>query len=156
MDVDDAPDTLSALQEAVAHGDDRRSPLFRWMMQNYDQFAGILQSARLAGSRPNWLRLSETFARHGLCNLDGDPLKKHTVRTTWWRVRKTRANLLKHGVLAPAPPASEALKPVARPAVTQPSSQAPHRPQESPVRVRDSNEALADMLAEMNRRSGRI
>jgi hypothetical protein len=142
----DSADVLSALQEAIEHGDDRRSPLFHWMMTHYDQFAGMIQSARLAGSRPNWSRLAETFARYSFSDADGQPLKKHTVRLTWWRVRKAREKVRKL-VVAPEPPVKMV--------VTQPS-QALQKPQETPVRVQDSNEALAEMLAEMNRRSGRI
>lgn len=139
----DSAETLSALQAAIEHGDDRRSPLFRWLMKHYDPFAELLQSARLAGSRPNWTRLANTFSQHGFTNADGDPLNKRLVRMTWYRVRRARGSLRQHAVLAPAPPP-----------VTQPS-QALQKTQEPPGKVQNSNEALADMLAEMNRRSGR-
>lgn len=140
-DSQDPAETLSALQEAIEHGDDRRSPLFRWLMTHYAPFSELLQSARLAGSRPNWTRLANTFSQHGFTNADGDPLNKRSVRMTWYRVRRARGSLRKHAVLAPAPPL-----------VTQHSQAL----QETPGKVQNSNEALADMLAEMNRRSGRI
>jgi hypothetical protein len=141
----DSADTLSALQAAIEYGDDRRSPLFRWMLKHYDPFAELLQSARLTGSRPNWSRLANTFSQHGFLNADGAPLNKRVVRTTWYRVRKARGSLPSPAVLAPSPP------PV-RPVTVQPSQFL----QETSVRGQDNNEALADMLAEMNKRSGRI
>lgn len=138
----DSAATLSALQAAMEYGDDRRSPLFRWMLTHYDPFAELLQSARLSGSRPNWSRLATTFSQHGFTNADGAPLNKRVVRTTWYRVRKARGSLR-------------------RPAETVPSSPVKPTPpcqplQESPGKGPNNSGALADMLAEMNRRSGRI
>src|SRR4051812_46731958 len=100
----DFADTLSALQAAIEYGDDRRSPLFRWMLRHYDPFAELLQSARLAGSRPNWARLANTFSQHGFLNADGAPLNKRVVRTTWYRVRKARGSMRRPTVLALNPP----------------------------------------------------
>jgi hypothetical protein len=136
----DSAATLSALQAAMEYGDDRRSPLFRWMLTHYDPFAELLQSARLSGSRPNWSRLANTFSQHGFLNADGAPLNKRVVRTTWYRVRKARGSLRRPAVLVLNPP------PI------RPPSQGL---QQTPVEGQDNNVALADLLAEMNRRSGR-
>lgn len=77
-------EALAALKKAIDHGDDRRSPLYRWMWTNHDKFAGMLE-----GVRPNWKKLSEVFA--GLGFFDGDKtLRPDTVRQTWYRVRRAK------------------------------------------------------------------
>lgn len=75
---------FAALKEAIEHGDDRRSPLYRWMWTNHDKFAGMLD-----GARPNWKKLAEVFAGLGFSD-DGKPLRSEGVRQTWYRVRRAK------------------------------------------------------------------
>jgi hypothetical protein len=145
-DPQNADDTLTALQEAIDHGSDRRTPLFRWMLKNHDLFSDML-----AGKRPNWKRLASTFAQYGLAGPDGQPLQPASVRLTWFRVRRSRGKQGKPAVLAPAPPTVLApVTTVARTEVTRAETPV------SPAPAKDANAALADVLAEMNRRSGRF
>ena len=65
-----------------------RSPLFEWLMTHHDAMV-----ASSGGRRIEWSRLCADFAKEGLTDADGKPVKPATARMTWWRVRKERARL---------------------------------------------------------------
>ena len=65
-----------------------RSPLFEWLMTHHDAMV-----ASSGGRRIEWSRLCADFAKEGLTDADGKPVKPATARMTWWRVRKERARI---------------------------------------------------------------
>jgi hypothetical protein len=65
-----------------------RSPLARWMLQNYDAFA-----ARYTPRRADWSVLAQVFAEAGLTDADGKPLNRVTARKTWQRVQQMRRQM---------------------------------------------------------------
>lgn len=86
-------------------------------------------AALFEGARLNWRHLAGTFAEMGFMNGNGTELKPETVRQTWYRVRKQRARM----------------------------KQPYHAPVEvlTPSTITPAADPLADIKAEMNKRSGR-
>ncbi|MBF0852236.1 MAG: hypothetical protein ABF932_14280 [Gluconobacter potus] len=60
------------------------SPLFRWMAENFEAM-----SRAVMGKKVRWQKLCEAAAADGLTNRNGQLPKPETLRTTWYRVRKT-------------------------------------------------------------------
>jgi hypothetical protein len=65
-----------------------RSPLARWMLQNYAAFA-----ARYTPRRADWSVLAQVFAEAGLTDADGKPLNRVTARKTWQRVQQMQKQM---------------------------------------------------------------
>jgi hypothetical protein len=65
-----------------------RSPLARWMLQNYAAFA-----ARYSPRRADWSVLAQVFAEAGLTDADGKPLNRVTARKTWQRVQQMQKQM---------------------------------------------------------------
>ena len=65
----------------------RRSALYRWMEQNFDEFSQIVAEA----GRPNWRGIAEVLASEGLRNLRNEPPSPEGARLTWVKVRKAVA-----------------------------------------------------------------
>ena len=82
------------------------------------------------GARLNWRHLTTSFADMGFKNGNGTELQPETVRQTWYRVRKQKARMRK-------PPSASV-------EVLSLTAQA------------GSPDPLADIRAEMNKRSGRV
>ncbi|KXV02872.1 hypothetical protein AD929_01605 [Gluconobacter potus] len=59
------------------------SPLFQWMTNNYEAM-----SQAITGKKVRWQKMSEAAESAGLTNVNGEPPKPATVRSTWYRVRK--------------------------------------------------------------------
>jgi hypothetical protein len=59
-----------------------RSPLFRWMYENYDGLTAVAAANRLA-----WRALCKEFASAGLTDNEGKPPTVLTAKKTWQRVR---------------------------------------------------------------------
>ena len=59
-----------------------RSPLYRWLRANHDQFLEDWTEAA------DWPAFSEAFARLGLTDRTGKPPLPDTARKTWLQVRK--------------------------------------------------------------------
>lgn len=89
-----------------------RSPLFRWMFENREEFAAVI------GSPPDWSNLAVGFARTKLLDRNGKPPTAETARITWWKVRRYAAELNARGVAG-----SEALrvKPIPQKLVRRPA-----------------------------------
>ena len=62
----------------------RRSPLWVWMLKNYDTFAAIAAEA----GRPNWKQVANWFHEAGLKDTRGKPPSADACRQTWYRVRR--------------------------------------------------------------------
>jgi hypothetical protein len=65
---------------------DRRSPLYLWMMANFDEFRDSVAEA----GRPNWKSLATEFAALGLKDVKGNQPTPEGARQTWWQVRKAK------------------------------------------------------------------
>ncbi|MBS1092404.1 hypothetical protein QMA67_14330 [Gluconobacter japonicus] len=59
------------------------SPLYQWMTNNYEAM-----SKAITGKKVRWQKMSEAAESAGLMNVNGEPPKPATVRSTWYRVRK--------------------------------------------------------------------
>lgn len=59
------------------------SLLFQWMTNNYEAM-----SQAITGKKVRWQKMSEAAESAGLTNVNGEPPKPATVRSTWYRVRK--------------------------------------------------------------------
>jgi len=79
------PEVADRIRNAATS--DRRSPLYLWMVANFDEFAASVAEA----GRPNWQKLAVEFASLGLTDLKGKPPTPEGARQTWWTVRKVRA-----------------------------------------------------------------
>lgn len=129
------PAVLAQIRQALETDGDRRSPLQQWMASNFNDL-----SSMLADARPNWNRLTQTFMAAGFRNLDGSDLQPGSVRQTWYRVR--RHKLTGQSRTSISAPTVEVLSPINQP-TPQPTQPA-------------TDDPMAALLAEMNRRSGRI
>jgi hypothetical protein len=121
------PEAMKELRAALTGAPGTHSPLYQWMRDNYEDFDALLSE-----TRPNWKRLAEAFAQLGLTDGNGNPPKPHTVRQTWWRVRRGDT--------------------------TQPGT--PQRPQPPPIAPSEplrssASDVLARLKSELNERSGR-
>jgi hypothetical protein len=68
----------------------RRSPLFIWMLENYDVFFTTLSKAN-GGVR--WTELCAELEQQGITALGGKRILPQTARITWQRVRKEKARI---------------------------------------------------------------
>src|SRR5689334_13743385 len=150
---------LAALKEALEEGDSRQSALYRWMRENHDDFAELLQ-----GRRPNWEKLTEVFRSLGFSDANANELQARTVRQTWWRVRRRYAADKVSKKPAPksaAIPVVQVAEPVKPPAPSAPPVPVPPAPAATPAssdptdpeRAKAAKEAFARMVEEMNHRS---
>jgi hypothetical protein len=126
--------TLTAIQQAIEQ-DARTTPVNRLMRDNYEWFAALFSRRR-----PNWDLLSTVLAEQGYVREDGSPVSKHTLRSIWSREKARRAKLGK------PKPASKRLQTIAQPLVPELGSS---------LFPDEASTALDDVLAEMNKRSGR-
>lgn len=78
------PKKLEALRSA-ASVDARGSPLYRWMWNNYEEFADIVNARR-----PNWQGVTDFFISQGFVSADGKELRPNSVVQTWERVKRRR------------------------------------------------------------------
>lgn len=62
-----------------------QSPLYRWFLQNHDQFAAVLAKI----SRPGWQSIADELSAEGLAMKDGAPLTASYARLTWWRAHRS-------------------------------------------------------------------
>lgn len=130
----------------VARGGSGRSPLYRWLRARHDAFAELVEE-----NRPNWAALAEGFTGLGLTGANGRPLTAHTVRRTWWSVRRDVAAARARRARPPHPPAAVPAPPPA--ATRAPPPPAPAAAPASPAS--DGTDALARLRAEIDERSGR-
>lgn len=152
-----AKSVLEELSKALSGEASRRSRLDRWMTTNYDGFAELIEAYGT-----NWAKLTETFEALGFGE-DGKPLGKETVRQTWYRVRQRHARrsgrVVDKDLSADADPVQELSELPHRSAPAFPASQkmpAPAPAQgETSLRQAALDGGLADVIAEMNKRSGR-
>lgn len=133
------PAFLLRVRQAIEEGGDRRPALHQWMASNHDDLVALFQDVRL-----NWPHLTSVFTDLGFRNLDGSNLKPETVRRTWYRVRQRRQRIAAR--MASRIPA---IVEVFSPAVSLPAP--PPKPPTTPA-----DDPVAALMAEMNRRSGRI
>jgi hypothetical protein len=81
------PQAREALSSARARPGGRRSPLFRWMVRNFDQM-----QAELADGSPNWAGIAAILGDAGITDRDGNRPTTGTVEQTWRRLRKAVAD----------------------------------------------------------------
>ena len=77
--------SLETVKEAAMSG--RRSALYRWMLENFDQFSRAVAEA----GRPNWQALARTFGEAGLRDRLGKVPSAEGTRQTWFLVRQAVA-----------------------------------------------------------------
>jgi hypothetical protein len=140
------PAALLKLQQAFEQGGDRRPPLHQWMSSNHDELVALFDGARL-----NWVHLTSVFADMGFQNGSGGKLKPETVRQTWYRVRKHHAAKRTRKATRPSLASVEVISTPASIPQQLPSPAPPLKPPAAPA-----DDPMAALLAEMNRRSGRI
>ena len=85
-------DEIEAFRAALgaARGRTARSPLYRWLRSNHDQF---LQAWREGA---DWPAFVQAFAALGLTDRTGKPPVPETARKTWLQVRKDIAKVKVH------------------------------------------------------------
>ncbi|GEO42168.1 hypothetical protein SAE02_63160 [Skermanella aerolata] len=133
------PAFLLRVRQAIEEGGDRRPALHQWMAGNHDDLVALFEDVRL-----NWPHLTTVFAELGFRNLDGSDLKPETVRRTWFRVRQRRQQIAAR-MASRAPAAVEVFSPAAS------LQSLPSKPPTAPA-----DDPMTALMAEMNRRSGRI
>lgn len=131
------PAMLAKLQQAIDDGGDRRPPLHQWMSSNYDELIALFDDTRL-----NWDRITASFREMGFRNGGGGDLMPETVRQTWYRVRKHKETRARRAT-KPSPAPVEVLR-------------LPPTPSPTPAPPLQTDDPMAGLMAEMNRRSGRI
>jgi hypothetical protein len=97
----------------------RRSKLFLWMFENFNDFAETVAEA----GRPNWQELAKTFGEEGMTDLKGNQPTAEATRLTWFRVRAAMDT--RNRKKAPTRPA---YTPLAAPTERQPSPLAAEAP----------------------------
>lgn len=137
------PAMVAKLQQAIDEGGDRRPPLYQWMVSHYDELVSMFDGTLL-----NWDRITASFREMGFTNGSGGDLRPETVRQTWYKVRKRKEARKTTRQYAPIEVLSHLV-----PVPSSPPTPSPTTPTNPPTSV---NDAMADVLAEMNRRSGRI
>ena len=140
------PASLLKLRQAFEEGGDRRPPLYQWMSSNYDELVTLFDGARL-----NWSHLTVAFSEMGFQNGSGGKLKPETVRQTWYRVRKHHEAKRTRKATRPSSASVEVISTPASIPRHLPSPAPPLKPPTAPA-----DDPMAALLAEMNRRSGRI
>ena len=140
------PAALLKLRQAFEEGGDRRPPLHQWMSSNHDELVTLFDGARL-----NWVHLTSVFAEMGFQNGSGGKLKPETVRQTWYRVRKHHEAKRIRKATRPSSASVEVISTPASIPQLLPSPAPPPKPPTAPA-----DDPMAALLAEMNRRSGRI
>lgn len=113
------------------------SPLYQWMTNNYEAM-----SKAITGKKVRWQKMSEAAESAGLMNVNGEPPKPATVRSTWYRVRKAVSAM--HSAQEDARNKASAARAVARAA-----SQA-HKPDDA-----DGRETLNRRMAKPTRICGK-
>jgi hypothetical protein len=81
----DIADALAAMRMASGRGRGRKSEVYRWMAQHYDELAGAF--AQEGGS---WTALAGFLSNQGMRTADGLPLSAASVRSVWVRLSQTR------------------------------------------------------------------
>lgn len=166
------PVMLLRLQAAYENGERQRTSLKRWMTDNCEDFSQKLDE--MFPGQIDWVWLTGWFQENGFRNRDGSDLKRETVRKVWRRVvqskakrRPSRARQVKeigeaamagqNDVFRPHVPPVERLQPVVR--VEQPVSrsvpQAPQAVAGEDEMLALAEKAMAQCLADMDKRSGR-
>ena len=84
------PVLLLRLQASYENGEQQRTSVKRWMMDNYDDLTAKFDEM-FPNGRINWIWLTSWLQDNGFRNRDGSDLKKHTVKETWRRVVEDRA-----------------------------------------------------------------
>ena len=84
MDEEQKKSALAAVHGVIEESGVQRSALVQFMLDNHDALLEMLSR-----KRPNWKRLAEVFAEHGLSE-DGKLLSAETVRNYWWRARRIK------------------------------------------------------------------
>ena len=143
MGENDTDPIMSRIEEALASRESTQSLLYRWMMANHDGFAGRLAKAAAEGKLPDWADLARRFGESGLTDGTGKPPNAANARRTWWRVKRRHAQLHgggsasgKGGKAAGASPAGSAGEVAGVPDA-------------------EGDDALANVRAKINKRSGR-
>ena len=81
LPMDNKPDQLNAILEAVRHGEER-SRLFWWMVKHHDD---LIAAAK--GNRMRWTPLCATFTALGFTDTAGKPHTKRGAREIWLQAR---------------------------------------------------------------------
>ncbi len=76
--------SMFAALQGSERGTWAHSPLFLWMAENFEAMSNAV-----VGKKVRWQKLCEAAAADGLTNRNGEVPKPETLRTTWYRVRKT-------------------------------------------------------------------
>ena len=66
-----------------ASGKSRRSPLHKWLLEQYDSLRDTLN-----GPAPNWVDAAAAAGLNGQVDAKGQPPSAHTLRMMWARVRR--------------------------------------------------------------------
>lgn len=163
------PVLLLRLQAAYENGERQRTSLKRWMTDNYEDFS--LKLDEMFPSQIDWVWLTGWFQENGFRNRNGSDLKRETVRKVWRRVvegkakrRPSRARQVREiGEAAMAGQNDVFRQPVSPAKTLQPVVRVEHPvfrsvPQERVEETAmpdDQSDVMADLWAEINKRSSR-
>lgn len=73
------------------------SPLHRWMIDNYKEFAKAIYGIK----QPNWNKISIELNKMGLTDANGNNISAKIARQTWWKTKKTKQRIQKMPLPAP-------------------------------------------------------
>lgn len=77
------PDDLSRLEAALASSPRARSPLFRWLMDHFDEVSRLV---RRYGR--NWTAMAAGLNEMGVTRRNGAPVSADSLRKTWSEVHR--------------------------------------------------------------------
>jgi hypothetical protein len=117
-----APDALARLESILAASPRARSPLFRWLLDHFDEVSRLV---RRYGR--NWTAMAAGLNELGVTRRNGVPVSADSLRKTWREVQRIETAGRKQAGTAPRRPiASES------PPATEPVPE----PEFAPVRLR--------------------
>jgi hypothetical protein len=119
------PDDLSRLERVLAVSPRARSPLFRWLLDHFDE---VQRLVRRYGK--NWTAMAAGLTEIGVTRRNGTPVSPDSLRKTWKQVhaletarRKDEAAVARRllskeppGEAAPSPPPAPSSEPEFKPA----------------------------------------
>jgi hypothetical protein len=79
---------MDRIRAAILQDSNARSPLYKWLRRNHQQFSDTLAEA----GRPDWAVIARAFGAEGLTDGDGKAPSKEGARQTWYKVKKDVAS----------------------------------------------------------------
>jgi hypothetical protein len=130
----DAPDDLARLESILAASPRARSPLFRWLLDHFDEVSRLV---RRYGR--NWTAMAAGLNELGVTRRNGVPVSADSLRKTWADVQRIETARRKEAAIAGRRSGAVEAAPVPGPSP---------EPEFAPVRLRSGYRAAAPGISD--------